>query len=179
VDWFSWRGYRVISLDLARECLEGHGDLIWHPERSQIWAGYGFRSTRGAIEMFAAAMRALNIPVIALQLIDERCYHLDTCFAPLKEDAVLIYPGAFSADSLAAIRQGWKRVHELEKDEAYRFMANGVVANGYYITPRMTPNLESILRQEGLQPVVVDTSEFEKSGGSAFCMKVFLDDRAP
>jgi arginine dihydrolase len=175
VDWFSARGYKVISVDLSRECLEGHGDLIWQFGRSKIWAGYGFRSTRGAIDRFAAAMRDLEISVIPLQLIDERCYHLDTCFAPLKEDAVLIYPGAFAPASLAAIHEGWKRVHQLEKEEAYRFMANGVVANGYYITPRVTPNLETILRKEGLQPVVVDTSEFEKSGGSAFCMKVLLE----
>ena len=31
------------------------------------------------------------------------------------------------------------------------------------------------LAGEGLTSVLVDTSEFEKSGGSAFCMKTFLD----
>jgi N-dimethylarginine dimethylaminohydrolase len=149
VDWLSKRGYKVVSLDLARECLEGHGDLIWHPDRSQIWAGYGFRSTRGAIEKFAAAMRDFDIPVIPLQLIDERCYHLDTCFSPLKEDAVLIYPGAFAPDSLAAIRRGWKRVHALEREEAYGFMANGIVANGHYITPACDPESRSHLARGG------------------------------
>jgi N-dimethylarginine dimethylaminohydrolase len=34
--------------------------------------------------------------------------------------------------------------------------------------------LEGILRGEGLEVVIVDTSEFEKSGGSLFCMKAFL-----
>jgi hypothetical protein len=38
----------------------------------------------------------------------------------------------------------------------------------------MTPQLEGILQQESLTPVVVDTSEFEKAGGSCFCMKAFL-----
>jgi N-dimethylarginine dimethylaminohydrolase len=54
-------------------------------------------------------------------------------------------------------------------------MGNGIVANGRFITPRLTRNLEQILAQEGLTPVVVDTSEFEKSGGSVFCMKAFID----
>jgi N-dimethylarginine dimethylaminohydrolase len=53
-------------------------------------------------------------------------------------------------------------------------MGNGIVVNGRYLTPYITPHLESILRQEGLAPVVIDTSEFEKSGGSLFCMKAFL-----
>jgi N-dimethylarginine dimethylaminohydrolase len=66
-------------------------------------------------------------------------------------------------------------VHELSRDEALGFMANGIVANGHYITPRLTPNLANILEQENLRPVVVDTSEFEKSGGSAFCMKCMLE----
>jgi hypothetical protein len=62
----------------------------------------------------------------------------------------------------------------LTQEEALKFMANGIVANGHYITPHLTPYLRDILRQENLLPVVVDTSEFEKSGGSAFCMKVFI-----
>ena len=53
-------------------------------------------------------------------------------------------------------------------------MGNGIVANGRYLTPYITPHLESMLSQEGLTPVVIDTSEFEKSGGSLFCMKTFL-----
>jgi N-dimethylarginine dimethylaminohydrolase len=54
-------------------------------------------------------------------------------------------------------------------------MGNGIVANGRYISPYLSDNLRKILAAEGLTPVVVDTSEFEKSGGSAFCMKAFLD----
>lgn len=175
VDWFRQRGYAIIALDLKGECLEGHGDLIWHPDRTKIWAGYGFRSTRGGIEKFAAAMRDLDFPVIPLALVDQHCYHLDTCFCPLNPEAVLIYPGAFSPDSLDAIRQNWTRTHEISRDEAHAFLANGVVANGRYITPRLTPNLSRILEREGLTPIVVDTSEFEKSGGSVFCMKATLD----
>ena len=175
VDWFRQRGYKIIDLDLDEEYLEGHGDLLWHPDRSRIWAAYGFRSTRGGVEKFAAAMQQLGFPVIPLQLVDEHCYHLDTCLCPLNNDAALIYPGAFSPESLKTVRGAWKRIHELTRDEAQQFMGNGIVANGRFITPRLTQNLEQILAQEGLTPVVVDTSEFEKSGGSVFCMKAFID----
>jgi N-dimethylarginine dimethylaminohydrolase len=175
VDWFRQRGYKIIDLDLHEDYLEGHGDLLWHPDRSRIWAAYGFRSTRSAVEKFAAAMQELGFPVVPLQLVDQHCYHLDTCLCPLNDDSALIYPGAFSPESLNAVRAPWKRIHELTRDEALQFMGNGIVANGRFITPRLTRNLEQILAQEGLTPVVVETSEFEKSGGSVFCMKAFID----
>ncbi len=175
VEWFRQRGYRIIDLDLEGEYLEGHGDLLWHPDRSRIWAAYGFRSTRGGVEQFAAAMQELGFPVVPLRLVDEHCYHLDTCLCPLNDEAALIYPGAFSPESLQTVRGGWKRIHELNGDEARGFMGNGIVANGRFITPRLSRNLEQILARESLTPVVVDTSEFEKSGGSVFCMKAFID----
>jgi N-dimethylarginine dimethylaminohydrolase len=62
----------------------------------------------------------------------------------------------------------------LDVDEAHHFMGNGIVVNDRYITPRLTPQLDAVLRQEGLTPVIVDTSEFEKSGGSCSCMKTFF-----
>jgi N-dimethylarginine dimethylaminohydrolase len=175
VDWFRRRGYKIIELDLDGEYLEGHGDLLWHPDRSRIWAGHGFRSTRGGIERFASAMRGLGFSVTPLQLVDGYCYHLDTCLCPLNDDAALIFSEAFSADSRRVIREGWKRIHELTRDEALQFFGNGIVANGRFITPRMNPHLQEVLAQEGLTPVVVDTSEFEKSGGSVFCMKTFIE----
>jgi N-dimethylarginine dimethylaminohydrolase len=174
VDWFQRRGYQVIALNLAGEYLEGHGDLLWHPDRSKIWAGYGFRSTLGGVKKFAIAMQELGFPVIPLHLVDDHCYHLDTCFCPLNQEAVLIYPGAYSSESLAEVRKGWERVHELTRQEAQQFMGNGIVVNGRFITPRITDNLNSILKHEGLTAVLVDTSEYEKSGGSVFCMKTFI-----
>jgi N-dimethylarginine dimethylaminohydrolase len=175
VDWFRQRSYKIVEIDLEGEYLEGHGDLLWHPDRSRIWAAYGFRSTQAGVEKFAAAMQELGFPVIPLQLVDEHCYHLDTCLCPLNDDAALIYPAAFSPASLQTIRGGWKRIHELTRDEALQFMGNGIVVNGRFIIARMTPNLERILIKENLTPVLVDTSEFEKSGGSVFCMKAFVE----
>jgi N-dimethylarginine dimethylaminohydrolase len=174
VDWFRQRAYKIIELDLGADYLEGHGDLLWHPDWSRVYAGYGFRSTQGGVEKFRDAMTKLGIPVVPLHLVDAYCYHLDTCLCPLNHEAVLVYPGAYAPESLATLRGFWKRVHELTTDEAHKFMGNGIVASGSYLTPYVTPHLEGILRQEGLETVIVDTSEFEKSGGSLFCMKAFL-----
>lgn len=174
IEWSRNHGYQVIELDFDQDRLEGHGDLLWHPDQSRIYAGYGFRSTRGGIEKFTAAMAKMDIPVTPLQLVDAYCYHLDTCLCPLNNDAALVYPGAFSSDALASLHQYWRRIHLLTADEAHNFMGNGIVVNGSYITPHLTPQLDEALRQEGLKPVIVETSEFEKAGGSCFCLKTFL-----
>lgn len=174
VNWFRDRNFRVIDLDYGDDYLEGHGDLLWHPDASRIYAGYGFRSTRGGVEKFSAAMFEMGIPVVPLQLVDPYCYHLDTCLCPLNNDAAFIFPGAFSTDALASLHKLWKRVHLLTAEEAHSFMANGIVLNDTYIAPRISPQLETILHQEGLNPIIVETSEFEKAGGSCFCMKTFL-----
>lgn len=174
IDWFRARDFQIIDVNLGDDFLEGHGDLLWHPDNSRIYGGYGFRSTRGGIEKVSSAMSKMGIDVIPLELGDPYCYHLDTCFCPLNNDAVLIFAGAFSADALVSIHKHWPRVHLLEATEAHQFMGNGIVVNGAYITPRVTPQLEVILAEEGLTPHIVETSEFEKSGGSCFCMKTFL-----
>lgn len=175
VEWFRQRDFEVIDLGLSGDqYLEGHGDLLWHPDGSRIYAGYGFRSTKSGISKLCDVMSKRQIRVIPLLLVDPFCYHLDTCLCPLNDEAVLIYSGAYDAESLAALRTFWKRVHELSPEEAHKFMGNGIAVNGRYLTPYITPHLEDILRQEGLTPVILDTSEFEKSGGSLFCMKAFL-----
>lgn len=204
VEWFRQRGYKILEIDLGDEYLEGGGDLIWHPrvarapgspERAvfagsgvrvpspakvltnsqQIYAGYGFRSTIGGVRRFAGAMEELGILVVPVELTDSRFYHLDTCFCPLNKEAALIYPGAFAPSSLRVLHEHWDRLHEITESEAERFAANGIVAGGNYLTPCVTTNLEKILDRESLKPVIVDTSEFEKSGGSCYCMKNVLE----
>ena len=174
VEWYRQRGFKIIELDLGADHLEGHGDLLWHPDNSRIYAGYGFRSTQAGVEKFREAMSKLEFPVVPLRLVDSYCYHLDTCFCPLNNEAVLVFPVAYAPESLATLRQFWQRVHELTTAEAHKFMGNGIVANGSYLTPYLTPHLEAILSQEAVAPVMVSTSEFEKAGGSLFCMKAFL-----
>jgi N-dimethylarginine dimethylaminohydrolase len=178
VGWFQARGYRVIQLAYGDDYLEGHGDLVWHPDMRFIWAGYGPRSTRGGVDKFAAVMKGMGFGVVPLELKDPDFHHLETCLAPLNADAVLLYPGAFAAEALASIRQHVQRVHAVSRDEALHFVCSGVAGHGKFFTPRLTPTLEEILRAESLEPVVAETSEFEKSGGSVASLKLFLPQAA-
>lgn len=173
VSWFKQRGYRVIELDYCEDYLEGHGDLLWHADSSKVWAGYSFRSSLGGVQKFAAAMESLGIEVIPLELRDPRFYHLDTCFAPLTAKAVLVYPAAFTPQSYEVIQKSCERVYIVGEDDALKFVCNGVAAEGKFITPYLSPQMASALSRERLEPVIVNTSEFQKSGGSVCCLKLF------
>jgi len=176
VRWFAERGFDVLELGLDDEdYLEGHGDLLWHPGSRHVWAGYGFRSSRGGVARFAAAMEPQRITVTPLELIDETFYHLDTCFAPLDEEAALVFAPALSEASLEILRAAWPRLHEVSREDAYRFACNGVAVNGHFIASHLSGAVAAIVSAEGLEPTIVDTSEFEKAGGSIFCLKTFLD----
>lgn len=175
VEWFRARGYNVLDLGLRDEFLEGHGDLLWDPAGNRIWAAHGFRSTVEGVEKFAAALRPAGISVLPLQLVDEHFYHLDACLAPLRPGAALIYPGGFDADSLAVLRRHIPRLYEVDREDALSFVCNGVSANGKFLTPALTHCVREALAREALQPVVLDTSEFLKSGGSVCCLKLFFD----
>lgn len=174
VEWFAKRGYRVIELDYGEDFLEGHGDLLWHADNSKVWAGYGFRSTVGGVKKFAAAMKPLDIEVIPLELRDPRFYHLDTCFAPLTAKAVLVHPAAFAPQAYQAIQQNCERVYVVGEEDALKFVCNGVAAGNKFITPYLSPQVANALSRERLEPLIVNTSEFQKSGGSVCCLKLFI-----
>jgi len=177
VEYLRNHGLEIIDLGLnadAGEFLEGHGDLVWNSDYRFVWAGYGFRSSRSAVEKFSEKMSELGIKTVPLELRDPRFYHLDTCLAPLNTDSVLIYPGAFAPAGLDSIRKNIARVYEVPESEALGFICNGVAANGTFITAKLTPTLQHALTAEGMTAKVVDTSEFEKSGGSVFCLKAFM-----
>ncbi len=178
IAWFRDRGFEVVDLGLdaaADEYLEGHGDLLVHPGYARVWAGYGIRSSREGVARFSSAMKNENVEVMPLELVDATFYHLDTCLAPLNAESGLVYPPAFSPTSLAALRRYWPRVHDVSREDAYRFVCNGVAVNGRFIVAHLSDALAEIVEGEGLQPCIVDTSEFEKAGGSVFCLKAFLD----
>lgn len=160
-DWMSSLGYRPVS---TRHVNEGQGDLLMIGE--MLLAGYGFRTDRRAHSEIAAA---LGVPVVSLELVDPRFYHLDTALAVLDDHTIAFYPPAFSA----AARQ---RLHALFPDaivvgsaDAYVLGLN-VVSDGLHVVlPSAATGFAVQLREAGFEPVGVDLSELLKGGGSVKC----------
>ncbi|WP_235378992.1 hypothetical protein [Candidatus Coxiella mudrowiae] len=73
---------------------------MFQPDFPYFWMGYNIRSDLQACEYLETYLSMLVIP---LKLIDKKFYHLDTCFWPLLDGAVMYYPAAFNANSLQLI----------------------------------------------------------------------------
>jgi N-dimethylarginine dimethylaminohydrolase len=171
--WFKKRGYKIAKLKDSSLHFEGAGDAIWHPGKRLLWGGHGFRSQPEAYEDVA---RLFQTPVVLLKLVNEKFYHLDTCFCPLTSESVLIYPSAFDADSLELILKIFPVVLTASENEASRHMAcNAAVLDGKTaVVQKGAATVARHMAGMGLRVVEVDTSEFIKSGGSVYCLKMFV-----
>lgn len=166
--------YHFVYLDEHKfKSFEGMGDAIWHHKKRLLWGGYGYRTSKDVYELLSDIF---DTPVIALELIDPKFYHLDTCMCMLNEEAVLIYPPAFTEDGLKKIHSIFPKVLEANKHEAEElFACNATCPDGknVFIQQGCT-EVNQALEAEGFTVHEFDTAEYLKSGGSVFCMKMLL-----
>jgi N-dimethylarginine dimethylaminohydrolase len=171
-EWYLENGYTVHhpGYKVIRD-FEGMGDAIWHPGRRLLWGGYGFRSS---IEAYEFVKNKLGVRVIALKLVNDSFYHLDTCFCTLDENTVLIYPDAFSKKSVEMIRALFPRVIEADAEESVSlFACNATCPDGKHVLiQKGCDKTKKQLQDAGYSVIELETGEFLKSGGSVFCMKM-------
>ncbi len=164
--WFAEHGFTV---EQPTATFEGQGDLIFDLERPIAWFGSGFRSDPAMADPIAAFT---GREVIALDLVDPRFYHLDTCFCSLPGGAVLYVPEAFTRDSRAAIQAivPKDQLLAVSPEDAARFVCNAVSIGDRVLLGSASEDLDAWLRRQNLEPVHLDVSEFMKAGGSVFCL---------
>ena len=156
---------------------EGAGDCIWDRTRARFWVGYGQRSTH---ESVAAISRFFGQPLVGLELVNPRFYHLDTCFCVLPRGQILYYPPAFSAEGIASIRAlvAEDQLIEATDDDAARFCVNAVALGETVVMAAPSPSLVERLGGHGYQVTGVALEPFILSGGGAYCMTLRLDLRS-
>ncbi|HLO86351.1 MAG TPA: TIGR00300 family protein [Nostocaceae cyanobacterium] len=166
--WFEENGYTVNLLpkDLP---FEGAGDALLDREGRWLWAGYGFRSELDSHPYLA---KWLDIEVLSLRLIDERFYHLDTCFCPLANGYLLYYPGAFDSYSnrLIELRVAPEKRIAIAEADAVNFACNAVNVDSIVIMNKASDSLKSRLAEVGFQIIETPLTEFLKAGGAAKCL---------
>ncbi len=154
--------------------FEGMGDLLKIPGQYRCLCGYGFRTAYDTISHLEVAT---DYEIIPLELINPNFYHLDTCISIIDADTVLYTPTAFSVASREKLKQLFTHCLEVPEREA----AEGFALNMHVITHhnKKTAILqegnretEAILQQLNVEVVALDTSEYIKSGGSVFCLKM-------
>jgi N-dimethylarginine dimethylaminohydrolase len=159
--WFANNGYAVREAEFVNE---GEGDLLVTGER--ILAGTGFRTDRRA---HAEAGAHLGLPVVTLTLVDPYFYHLDTALSVLGHDEVMYYPGAFSRESRAVLRELYPDAIRAGRADAEVFGLNAISDGRNVVLPRQAGQLAEDLRAAGFEPHGVDLTELLKAGGGAKC----------
>jgi N-dimethylarginine dimethylaminohydrolase len=165
--WLSEFGVGVVE---PVETNEGEGDFL--TLRTMILAGTGFRTSLAA---HIEAAEVLDRPVVSLELVDPRFYHLDTAIAVLDDGNgdtpadIAYFPGAFSPHSRRTLRDLFPDAIIVAEKDACVLGLNAVSDGHNVILPSLATGFAGQLREHGYAPVPVDLSEFLKSGGSVKC----------
>jgi N-dimethylarginine dimethylaminohydrolase len=159
--WMAAHGFEPRT---TRHVNEGQGDLL--VIGSQVLAGHGFRTDRRAHDEISAL---IGLPLISLELVDPRFYHLDTALAVLDDTTIAYYPPAFADPSRELLQGLYPDAIEVSTADAYVLGLN-VVSDGHHVVhPVAADGFAGQLRDAGFDPVGVDLSELLKGGGSVKC----------
>ena len=162
--WFKKNGYNIVRIAPGLS-FEGRGDTLVVQDR--LIGGYGYRSDLLALE---AATGALGLDLISLELSNPRFYHLDTCFCLVSEDRAIYFPEAFKKGEIQKLKSVVDLIPISEAD-ARLFMCNSMLVNDTLLIPSNQSQVEYDLKNKyGIKTLLVDVSEFLKSGGSIQCL---------
>jgi arginine dihydrolase len=160
-EWMKRRGFDPIE---THHVNEGQGDLL--VVGSIVLAGHGFRTDPRAHAEVAAAV---GMPLVSLELVDPRFYHLDTALAVLDDTTIAYYPPAFSDDSRTRLLELFPDAIEVATSDAYALGLNAVSDGLHVVHPATATGFADQLADAGFTPIGVDLSELLKGGGSIKC----------
>lgn len=160
-DWMTRHGYAPVN---TRHVNEGQGDFLVAGDL--ILAGTGFRTEPHAHREVA---EITGMPVVTLDLVDPRFYHLDTALTVLDDTTVAYYPPAFSESSRLRVQELFPEAIEVGTADAYVLGLNSVSDGRHVVHPERATGFAEQLYRAGFDPIGVDLSELLKSGGSIKC----------
>ncbi|WP_285761591.1 dimethylargininase [Nocardiopsis ansamitocini] len=166
----AWLAGGVARAVQASAVNEGEGDFLV-TERC-ILAGTGFRTEPAA---HREVQELFGRPVVSLQLVDPRFYHLDTAIAVLDDGRasdrpdIAYFPGAFTPEGRAALTGLFPDALAVGEEDAAVLGLNAVGDGRNVVLPVQAGGLVADLRERGYHPVLVDTSELAKAGGGPKC----------
>ncbi len=167
--WARGRGFTVVPLPQSMN-FEGAGDALFCGDT--LFAGYRFRSD---VRSHQWVGEQLGVPVLPMELVDPRFYHLDTCFCPLAPGMAIYYPGAFDEYGRSVLKDRIDCLVEVSAEEATSFSCNAVVVGRTVVLNKGAPKLAAALEAVGFGVRPLEFSEFIKSGGSAKCLTLRID----
>jgi len=164
--WFERAGFEVHD---PKHVNEGEGDILLAGDL--LLAGTGFRTAHAA---HAQVQEVFGHPVVTLQLVDPRFYHLDTALCVLDNRTVAYLPEAFSPGSQAVLRRLFPDAVLASAADADVFGLNAVSDGRSVVLPVQATGLAARLRERGYDPIGVDLSELRKAGGGPKCCTLVI-----
>ena len=164
--WFEAAGLEVHD---PKHINEGEGDILL--AGGHLLAGTGFRTAHPA---HAQVQEVFGYPVLTMQLVDPRFYHLDTALAVLDERTVAYLPEAFSPGSQEVLRRLFPDAVHATMVDAMVLGLNAVSDGQHVVLPTQATGLAAKLRDRGYQTIGVDLSELRKAGGGPKCCTLRL-----
>ncbi|GAA3034238.1 amidinotransferase [Streptosporangium longisporum] len=168
--WFTQNGYERVHE--AAFVNEGEGDFLTLDHL--VLAGTGFRTD---ISAHKEAQEFLGRPVVTLQLVDPRFYHLDTALFPLSGHNVAYFPEAFSPGSREVLRTLFPDAVLASEEDAVTFGLNSVSDGVNVVISAEAGGLQLELKRRGFEVVPVDLSELRKAGGGPKCCTLEIRER--
>ena len=165
--WHLRRGLHSEQVLLGgRAVNEAEGDFAVLSKT--ILAGCGFRTTRAAHRELAALT---GRPVVSLELVNQRFYHLDVALTVLDDitDHIAYYPAAFSEGSRRVLAERFPDALIADDRDAAVLGLNCVSDGRQVFVPAGAEHLTHLLDEAGYQPIAIDLSELLKGGGSVKC----------
>lgn len=161
----------------TKDIFEGQAELKWFFGGNLAVCGPGHRSTVKSFKALAKlfdyvyGLHGLDPPrLLITPLISADYYHLDVAMLEVNESTCIVHKRSISSASVAALRAAGLTVHVIDTKDS--FCLNAVISNRVLITHKLTDlSLRKTLRSlTGCELIEVETTEFEKSGGSVRCM---------
>ena len=169
--WFAEHDFEVVKLH-SKLMFEGEGDALFCGD--VLFCGYKYRSDIRSHHRLAEILGCLAVSV---ELVDERFYHLDTCFCPLPDGGAIWFPDAFDDYGQRVIRGRCAGLIETAPEEAAQFACNAVVLDREVVLPAGCPKLCGALAERGYRTHELAMSEFIKAGGACKCLTLFVPAR--
>jgi len=171
--WFLENNYKIIEDQISQFNFEGTGDAIIHPSGHFIWGGHGTRTDKKVYKRLA---EITGLPVVLLKTKRKEFYQLDTCFAAITSDTLVIEPSSFSEEAHKIFEHVFSIIVEVDKSENLKHLVcNCICLDGSTVIVNAgSESFRATLKRLGFRIVEIDLSEYLKAGGTAYSLKMMV-----
>lgn len=167
--------------------FEGEAELKYL--RDNIYfGGYGLRSD---IRTYGELAKKFDMRILTIPLVDDYLYHLDTILFPIDNENILLGTDFVAKKDLKLIEK-YTNIIPIHKDDCYNGTTNSVragraILNATYVNhPLLTDQerqfeharvkrFQQICADTGMELVLFDLNEYDKSGAALSCMVMHLN----